>query len=102
MSGFDFSGIYNTIKEKAYAAAENRVCSLANSMQTHFTTMQLNDLSMSKDAWRMKYLSNVKIHSEKVDDTNYKIVLEMPDGTDDETREIISSYFYDSKNYVLG
>ena len=50
----------------------------------------------------MKFLNSVDIHSEKMSDTGYKIVLEMPDGVDEETKEIISSYFYDSKRYVLG
>lgn len=102
MNGIDFSGIYDTIMQKAYAAAETKVNALANSIQSHFTTMQINDLGMQKDAWRMKFLTSVSIHSEKMSDTGYKIVLEMPDGVDEETKEIISSYFYDSKKYVLG
>lgn len=102
MSGIDFSGVYDTIMQRAYAAAETKVNALANSIQSHFTTMQINDLGMQKDAWRMKFLNSVDIHSEKMSDTGYKIVLEMPDGVDEETKEIISSYFYDSKRYVLG
>lgn len=102
MSGMDLGNLHNIVMD----AVNNRLPEIMNNylstIQNRFTTMELNDLSMSKDYKYRDVMGQTKFRLEQTGDYTFQVVIEYPETDNDDVKDLMRMYVDNSKKWTFG
>ena len=100
-AGLNVSGIIDTIRQKAYEAARERIQEIAQTITNVMHREFRNDLIFSGLSRYQNEFTNVQAQVEQESDTSFKIVLNL-EGMSARAKELVLFYFNNAKALAVG